>query len=57
VPLCHPHCQLVNVAPAGEVADQVHIGDLCLRWYLNAIYSKLETDLHDLASRRARLMA
>jgi hypothetical protein len=57
VPLCHPHCQFVNVSAAGDVSDSVHVGEPCLRYHLAGIYARLETDLHDLASRRARLMA
>lgn len=59
VPLCHPHCQFATVPIAGDdsVSDQVHVGEPCLRYYLAGIYARLETDLHDLAARRARLMA
>ncbi len=60
VPLCHPRCQFVTV-PSGDgdetVSDQVHVGEPCLRFHVAGIYARLETDLHDLASRRARLMA
>ena len=59
VPLCHPHCQFATVPTGGDdkVGDEVHVGEPCLRYYLAAIYAKLETDLHDLASRHAQLMA
>ena len=59
VPLCYPTCQFATVSTAGDdtVSDEVHVGEPCLRYHLAGIYSRLETDLHDLASRRARLMA
>ena len=59
VPLCHPRCQYVTVPTAGDetVADNVHVGEPCLRYHLAGIYAALETDLHDLAARRAKLMA
>lgn len=57
VPLCYPHCQFAKVPTAGDVAEEVHVGEPCLRYYLAAIYAQLETDLHELAGRRAYLMA
>jgi len=57
IPLCHPHCQFASRTVAGDVSDRYHVGEQCLRYYLAAIYSQLETDLHDLAARRAKLMA
>lgn len=59
VPLCHPNCRFVTVGTGGDdkVSDEVHVGEPCLRYHLAGIYAALETDLHDLAARRARLMA
>jgi hypothetical protein len=58
VPLCHPDCRFSNsaVTEDGLVLDQSHVGPPCLRVYLAKIYAGLETELHDLAARRARLM-
>lgn len=58
VPLCQPTCrsQIVAVTEDGEVRDTVHVGPSCLRFYMAGIYAQLETDLHDLAQRRANLL-
>jgi hypothetical protein len=49
----------VKVGTGGDdkVSDEVHVGEPCLRYHLAGIYAAFETDLHDLAARRARLMA
>jgi len=47
-------------APSGQdnlVTERVHIGEPCLVFLMGYIYNALETDLHDLANNRARLMA
>jgi len=47
-------------APADRdllVTERVHVGEECLAFYLGRIYAALETDLHDLAQRRAKVMA
>jgi hypothetical protein len=58
IPLCHPECRFTNVSVSddGKVRDRSHVGPLCLRYYMAAIYAQLETDLHDIATRRARLL-
>lgn len=59
-PACHPACRLVNVKIVADdpdsPAEQVHDGPPCLRYLLSWIYNQLESELHDLAARRARLL-
>ncbi len=55
---CRPTCRFrdVNATDDGEVRERVHVGDACLRFYVSHIYADLETQLHDIAQRRAKLM-
>jgi len=68
-PPCQYGCRFVDVAtrdgekwvdaPADRlnlVLERVHVGEECLAFHLGGIYAALETDLHDLAQRRARMM-
>jgi hypothetical protein len=57
---CRPACSFAHVAASPEegiVRDAVHVGEPCLRYHVAGIYAWLETELHDLAARRAKLMA
>jgi len=69
-PACPQGCRFHDVAtrdgdqwedaPADRdrlVTERVHVGPACLAFLLGYIYAQLETDLHDLAQRRARVMA
>jgi hypothetical protein len=58
VPLCQPDCHFTNAAVTtdGLVLDQEHVGPPCLRIFVAAVYAMMETDLHEIAARRARLM-
>lgn len=57
---CAPTCRLrkVELYPGDPDApcEQVHDGEPCLRYLMAYIYSQLETQLHDIATRRAALM-
>jgi hypothetical protein len=67
-PPCRPGCRFKNLATRdGEtwvdapndpdvVAERVHDGPECLAFLMSRVYAALETDLHDLANRRARLL-
>ena len=58
-PPCKPSCRFKET-PSAEglevVADMVHLGPECLAWYVADCYRYIETELQDLANRRARLM-
>jgi hypothetical protein len=47
-------------APSGIpdlVSERVHVGPECLAFLMGYCYNWLETELHDLANRRARFLA
>jgi len=68
-PPCEYGCRFVDLAtrdgdkwedaPADRVnlvTERVHVGPECLAFILGYIYAWLETELHDMAARRARVM-
>lgn len=68
-PACPYGCRFVDVATRdgerweeapkgieGLVSERVHQGPECLAFILGYIYAALETELHELAAARARLM-
>lgn len=58
IPLCHPACRFTDVSASddGKVRDRSHVGELCLRYLMAGVYAWLETELHDIATARARLL-
>jgi hypothetical protein len=59
-PPCRPRCHFrrdkVDPFDKNSVTDMVHDGPECLSFLVSFIYSKLETDLHEIARNRGRLM-
>ena len=57
-PPCQPECRYSDTAASTDslVRDRVHLAEPCIREHLAGIYAWFETELHDLASRRAKLM-
>lgn len=61
-PPCKPACRFKEAVEPGSglevvtVNEWIHIGPECLAWYVADCYRYIETELQDLANRRARLM-
>lgn len=59
-PPCNP-CRFRRIPQRDEAGnviatEELHVGPSCLAFHVSQIYAWLETALHDLADRRARLM-
>jgi len=58
-PPCNPcHFKRVRLVPDDPNCpeEEYHEGPACLAYYMGRIYSWLETELHDLANRRAQML-
>ncbi|HLI23355.1 MAG TPA: hypothetical protein VKU91_00245 [Acidimicrobiales bacterium] len=65
-PPCKPSCrlkesgatadQLLEAVDRGWMPEHQHVGEPCLSWLIAECYAYVETQIQDLANKRARLM-